>query len=147
MDNFWALILIFTQLKFENNTNTYDNHKDYILAQVKKQEMTVGEFEPQLQYHNHSVLPLLPGAPTDRDDAILSDWEFKALFYKYKAIPGAWRDKFEDFKALNTSSLLDIKTFMERQHLKSIKNKKMIPSMVTRVAVATITTATTPKVV
>ena len=48
VDNFWALILIFIQLKFENNTDTYDNHKDYILAQVKKQEMTVGDFESQL---------------------------------------------------------------------------------------------------
>ena len=73
VDNLWALILIFIQLKFENNTNTYDNHKDYILAQVKKKEMTVGEFESQLRYHNRSVLPLLPGAPADQDDAILSD--------------------------------------------------------------------------
>ena len=36
VDNFWALVRIFIQLKFENNTDTYDNHKDYILAQTKK---------------------------------------------------------------------------------------------------------------
>ena len=122
VDNFWALILIFVQLKSENNTNTYDNHKDYILAQVKKKEMTVGEFKPPLWYHNHSVLPLLPGAQADQDDAILSDQEFKALFYK--VMPCTWRDKFEDFHTLNQSALLDIKTFVERQRLNSIQNKK-----------------------
>ena len=87
MDNFWALIFDFIPLRFDNNTDTYDNHKDYILAQKKTREMTVGDFESQFCYHNHSVLPLFTGAPADRDDTVLSDQEFKALFYK--AMTGA----------------------------------------------------------
>ena len=64
---------------------------------------------------------LLPGAPADQDDAVLSDPEFKALFYK--AIPGVWRDKFEDLEILNGSNLGEIKTFVERQDLKFNQNQ------------------------
>ena len=117
VDNFWDLIRIFIFLKFANNTDTYNNHKDYLLAQKKTREMSVGDFESLLRYYNHSVLPILPGAPADRDDAVLSIREFNALFYK--AMPGTWRDKFEDFEILNTNNIVEIKTFMERQDLRA----------------------------
>ena len=112
VDNFWALVRIFIQLKFENNTDTYDNHKDYILAQTKKKEMTVTNFESQLRYHNHSVLPLLPGAPANQVDAMLTDREFKSLFYK--AIRFAWREEYEEHNTQHNSTLEQIKTSMER---------------------------------
>ena len=90
--NFWNLIRIFISLKCAKNTDTYDNHKDYLLAQKKPREMSVGDFVLLLQYHNQSVLPVLPEAPALRDDAILNDREFKAIFNK--GMPAAWRERF-----------------------------------------------------
>ena len=119
--NFWALVRIFIQLKFENNTDAYDNHKDYLRAQTKKKEMTVTNFESQVRYHNHSVLPWLPGAPPVRLDAMLSEPEFKSLIYK--AMPGAWRDKYEEHNTQNNSTLEQIMTFMERRYLAGDKKK------------------------
>ena len=74
--NFWNLVRIFIRLKFENNMDAYDNHKDYLLAVTKEKEMTVTDFESQVRYHNHSVLPWLPGAPAVRLDAMLSERDF-----------------------------------------------------------------------
>ena len=42
--NFWELMRIFISLKFANNLDTYDNHKDYLVAQKKAREMRVSEF-------------------------------------------------------------------------------------------------------
>ena len=122
VDNFWDLVLIFIEVKFENNTDMYEIHKENLLAVVKKKEMTVTAFESQLKYHNNSVLPLLPGAPADQNDAMFNDWEFKVVVYK--AMSGTWHESFGDFHTLSNSTLQDIKTFMERQHLKANNARK-----------------------
>ena len=117
VDNFWALVLIFIQLKFENNNDTYKNHKKYLLAVTKKKEMTVTLYVLQLRYHNNSVLPLLLGASPDQNNTMFSEQKFKAIVYK--CMPSAWRKRFENFHTLINSALQVIKAFMERQHLKA----------------------------
>ena len=109
--HFWELIQIFISFKFTNNLDTYDNHKDYLLAQKQAREMRVGEFLSLLQYHNSNVLPVLPGALLLRADAKLNEREFKQIFYK--GIPMSWRERFEDFKQPNSVPIKEIEAFME----------------------------------
>ena len=70
--NFWELIQLFISLKFANNMDTYNNHKDYLLAQKKAREMSVHEYILLLQYHNSNVLLVLPGVPLLCADVIFN---------------------------------------------------------------------------
>ena len=106
--------------------DAYDNHKDYLLAQTKKKEMTLTNFESQVRYHNHSVLPWLPSAPTFRLDAMLSEREFKSLIYK--AMPDVWREKYEEHNTQHNSTLEQIMTFMERRYLAGDREKDPLHS-------------------
>ena len=42
--NFWLLIRIFISLKFANNLNAYDNHKEFLLRKTKDCKMRVREY-------------------------------------------------------------------------------------------------------
>eukprot|EP00536_Pseudo-nitzschia_multiseries_P017535 jgi/Psemu1/51313/gm1.51313_g len=52
--------------------------------------MTVHQFVAQVNFHNHVILPLLPGHPPE--DAEIQEREFKNLIFE--SMPGDWKFSF-----------------------------------------------------
>lgn len=86
---FQAHLEALIEWKFENDTESYFNHKDFISNLKKPPSMTPSVFSSKLSYHNKTILPLLPGGI-----ASMPDEEIKRIFYR--GMPLAWQNAFDD---------------------------------------------------
>eukprot|EP00537_Pseudo-nitzschia_pungens_P004814 CAMPEP_0172357560 /NCGR_PEP_ID=MMETSP1060-20121228/1921_1 /TAXON_ID=37318 /ORGANISM="Pseudo-nitzschia pungens, Strain cf. cingulata" /LENGTH=386 /DNA_ID=CAMNT_0013078293 /DNA_START=426 /DNA_END=1586 /DNA_ORIENTATION=- len=102
----------FIRFKFSNNDDVYRNHKRFLNQIKKTASLSVSSFVSLVTYHNHVVLPLLPGAPETTADAIIQADDFKNLIYD--SMPSDWRDAYEDHHYPYDDSLANIITRMER---------------------------------
>lgn len=98
--------------KFAKNTSCYQQHKRFLQQLKRTKSLSVSDFIGLVKYHNEVVLPLLPGAPEDPEDARMNQDDIKYIVFD--AMPPSWKYDYERYFDVIESSLDEITTFMEK---------------------------------
>lgn len=85
---FDTFVLRFIKHKFADNSKAWREHRRFLSNIQKTRKLSPHEFAALVQYHNSTVLPLLPGAPDDPTQAIFDDDELKEIILN--AMPSEW---------------------------------------------------------
>ena len=117
---FGTFLQEYINYKFSEDSKAYRTHRRFLHSIKKTRTLTVHQFVSLVQYHNGTILPLLPGAPALAADASYSSDDIKDIIFN--SMPEEWRDSFDLHLEIDDSTLPTLVKYMEKQ--KSISTRK-----------------------